>query len=625
MSDINVMVVDDDALVAFHLQRTLTSLGYKVVGMYASGEEAVEEAERVRPDVILMDIQLRDSINGIQAAQLIRQKMEVPVIFISAYSDDTMLTEAKLSEPYGYLIKPVKERELHATLEMALFKSRMDKQLRKLFQVTLALRSVNQLISGVTDEHSLCQGACDILIATRNYQLVWIGLLNQEGCGFSVDARAEKTECRLWSAEAWKAHSELWPSIVRESVAGACTLVSNRNNSYCYHKNPALHCADQPCAVCTVPLRYKENILGLIWVSSPDPEGFDKEEQELLEELAADLGLAFHSLEQSRQKKQYQGALEESEEKYRSFIEETKEGIALSDEEGRIIIWNKASEQISGVPMDKAIGRFFWDVLYDQIPQEKRSTDRYHAIREGIQNALRTGQTTFTGSKEVQSVKADGSIVYTVQTVFSIRTSGGFRVGSIVHDITENKMAEQALVESERRFRQLFEDAPLGYQSLDVKGHIIDVNQTWLDMLGYEREEVIGKWFGSFISEDAMPVFKAGFARFIERGNTQSQYEVRHKSGELLVISFDGKCAFDPRGNFLQTHCILSNITEKSRIEKELENYRSHLELLVEERTRELGEVVSLLNATLESTGDGIMVTGLDGRIGKYKIGRAHV
>jgi two-component system, sensor histidine kinase and response regulator len=131
MQSQHILVVEDDAIIAARLHDILQSLGYEVSEPVASGEEAIASAVEGRPDLILMDINLYGGMNGVKAASEIRALMDVPIIYLTAYSDDDLLQQAKRTNPYGYLVKPVQERELQAMIEMALHNHAMAKIVRE--------------------------------------------------------------------------------------------------------------------------------------------------------------------------------------------------------------------------------------------------------------------------------------------------------------------------------------------------------------------------------------------------------------------------------------------------------------------------------------------------------------
>lgn len=131
MSKINILVVEDESIVAKDIQNSLRKLGYNVPTTVSSGEEAVATAEETSPDLVLMDIMLKGEISGIEAADQIRNNFDIPVIYLTAYADESTLAKAKITEPYGYIIKPFKEIDLHTTIEMALYKHSKEAQIRK--------------------------------------------------------------------------------------------------------------------------------------------------------------------------------------------------------------------------------------------------------------------------------------------------------------------------------------------------------------------------------------------------------------------------------------------------------------------------------------------------------------
>ena len=119
---------------------------------------------------------------------------------------------------------------------------------------------------------------------------------------------------------------------------------------------------------------------------------------------------------------------------------------------------------------------------------------------------------------------------------------------------------QEQLRQSEERFRTLFDNAPLGYQSLDASGRFIEVNQQWLSTLGYTRDEVIGKWFGDFLAPEYVEAFRQRFPRFKAQGYIHTEFQMLHKQGHPLYISFEGKIGYGSEGQFQQTHCILQDI-----------------------------------------------------------------
>lgn len=124
MDKAKILVVEDQNIVALNIKNKLKKLGYTVPSTAASGEEAIRKAELTHADLVLMDIMLKGDIDGIEAARQIRERLRVPVIYLTAYTDDETIARAKLTEPAGYISKPFKEEDLHSNIEMALHKYR---------------------------------------------------------------------------------------------------------------------------------------------------------------------------------------------------------------------------------------------------------------------------------------------------------------------------------------------------------------------------------------------------------------------------------------------------------------------------------------------------------------------
>lgn len=131
MSKYKILVVEDESIVSKDIQQSLKKLGYDVAGSSATGEKAIELANETKPDLVLMDIMLKGEMSGIDTAEKIKETLNIPVIYLTAYADENTLSKAKVTEPYGYIIKPFKEIDLHTSIEMALYKHSKESEIIK--------------------------------------------------------------------------------------------------------------------------------------------------------------------------------------------------------------------------------------------------------------------------------------------------------------------------------------------------------------------------------------------------------------------------------------------------------------------------------------------------------------
>lgn len=147
----------------------------------------------------------------------------------------------------------------------------------------------------------------------------------------------------------------------------------------------------------------------------------------------------------------------------------------------------------------------------------------------------------------------------------------------------QRRQAQEQVRASEERFRALFDKAPIGYQSLNEEGRFIDVNQQWLDLLGYDRGEVIGRWFGDFLADDRQrDRFLERFPLFKQAGRIRDEFEMRRKDGQILSLSFESRISRDPEGRFRRTHCVLQDITERKQAEAALRESEEKYRILFE-------------------------------------------
>ncbi len=126
MTQASILVVEDEGIVAQEIKSRLEKAGYSVCGVVHDGERAVAEAEHLKPDLVLMDIRLKGDMDGIEAAGLIRERFNIPVVYLTAYTDSATLERAKVKEPFGYVVKPFETRSLMVSIEIALHRHRSE-------------------------------------------------------------------------------------------------------------------------------------------------------------------------------------------------------------------------------------------------------------------------------------------------------------------------------------------------------------------------------------------------------------------------------------------------------------------------------------------------------------------
>jgi len=208
MEKLNIFIVEDESIVAKDIQNSLTKLGYNVIGFANNGKDAIEKITEVMPDLILMDIMIKGPLTGIEVSEKIKEKMNVPVIFLTAYADEGTLSRAKITEPYGYILKPFKEIDLHSTIEMAVYKHQKDSAL---------LKERDFLYSLVENKD---EKAKDILFVKSNSRLVKVYLkdiyfvealkdyviINTEFARYTVHSTMKELDKKLGNVEFVRVH-----------------------------------------------------------------------------------------------------------------------------------------------------------------------------------------------------------------------------------------------------------------------------------------------------------------------------------------------------------------------------------------------------------------------------------
>lgn len=258
------------------------------------------------------------------------------------------------------------------------------------------------------------------------------------------------------------------------------------------------------------------------------------------------------------------------EEQFRAIADYTYNWEDWIGVDGKLIWVNPAVERVTGYTPEECYAMS--DYPYPLVHPEDIETAKQE-ITEGLH------EETAASNREFRCICKNGTVKWISVNWQPIYDSSGQHLGtrSSMSDITRRK-------ESEEKYRLLFENAPLPYQSLDGEGRFIEVNPAWLEALGgYEREEVIGKSFTEFIHPDSIKEFRRNLDNFKKKGSAKENiYKMRKKNGEYIEAAFQGKAAYSPDGTFFQTHCVFENISEvrllENRIREEKEFYERILE-----------------------------------------------
>jgi CheY-like chemotaxis protein len=128
MAKAKIMIVEDEWITADDIKMSLQSLGYAVTSISSSGNEAIQNAEKDKPDLVLMDIVLQGEMDGIEAANQIHSRFNIPIIYLTAHADEKILERAKITEPFGYIVKPFLSEDLKIAIKIALYKHRAEKK-----------------------------------------------------------------------------------------------------------------------------------------------------------------------------------------------------------------------------------------------------------------------------------------------------------------------------------------------------------------------------------------------------------------------------------------------------------------------------------------------------------------
>lgn len=543
-SPARILVVDDEANVAGILRELLQDKGYLVCGVCHTGEEAFAAAGNWKPDLILMDILLGGSMDGVAAAEQIRAQYNIPVIYISAYTDERTLQRAKFSRPYGFIVKPFKEAELQAAIEMALYRHRSESATEDAHWALDSLRSLS-----------------DPAVAT-----------DEKGHVRFMNHSAEKLTGWNLDEARGRALTEVFQ--VKKEVAGALT---DSSVSAAFSDQALLIRRDGSMA----PIDYS---VSMIRDSRGHSNGFVVTFRDIAERLRVE-----ESLRDSRKK-------------YKELINSI-EGIVweADGESHQFSFVSKQAQRLLGYPAARWLNEAgFWESHIDPQDREwaagyaRRQTTRRKdymieyrmlddkglivwvrdivnvVVEDGQSVRLRGVMLDITKLKHAEEAlrRAHDELEKRVQE----RTSELLEaVTKLKAEILERERVEAALVTSEQKYRTLVEGMSEGLIQADRNDVIQFVNDRFCEMLGYSREEVLAQTFTDLMTWLAGPQAATDRNLFRLQGNVDvMEVRLRKKSGETVWVRMSATPMLDSAGKETGSIGIITDVTVRKMAEEAL-------------------------------------------------------
>ena len=556
MEKAQVLIVEDDGIIAMDLESRMKQLGYGVTGVAGYGEQAIEKVKENTPDVVLMDIILKGEIDGIEAAEEIRTQYDIPVIFITGYADKERLKRAKLAYPFGFIIKPFSDKDLEITIEMALYVAKVDAERRKAEEALrksekeLSIRNrIAEIFIKVPDDKMYYE-VLQVVLEAMESPFGTFAYINENGDRVvPVLTRDIWVDCKVNDAD------RVFPREIWTGIWGQCLVNKESVISSGPFRVPEGHIPITKAMA--VPIFYKGEAIGNFMVANKTSD-YSEKDKELLENIAGKLAPILHARlhrdRQNKERKQAEEDLKKSEAKYRTLFEVESDALFLVDKDtGNLLEANEAACKLYGYSHEELVGLKAWDLS---------------AEPEKTKKAIKIVEKTFLPIRYHK--KKDGTI-FSVEISANDFTLDGRKINlSAIRDITERKQAEEALRESEERFRLAFECANDGVCLVDTDGSLMRVNMRMCEIFGYSKEELEGMT----VNDIAHPEDKDVSPKFIRQGlsgeveSTIFEKRYFHKQGHIIWGQVSSSIIKDAKGDPLCFISHVQDITERKQLEK---------------------------------------------------------
>jgi len=436
MGKIRILIVEDEAVVALELQNTLESLGYEVTDRVATGFETIASVAGDAPDLILMDIRLKGDMDGIDAARIVQEQIDLPVIFLTAYADDEILKRARHVRPFGYLMKPINERDLRTAIEIAVYSDTIDSK-RKLAENELKEREkqYDKLFNSMLNGFLLVE----IIFNKTGEAYDWRYL--------KVNPAMEKLMSRTAEEVVGKTAREIFQGFSDEWFDVFASIADNPGGDIFEIYAPFFGGYFQVAAYVL-----KENQVAAVFsdithrkeaeLASLQVEADREKTREALEKKVTDRTRELQTINQKlveeiEDRKLLEGILAESETRYRNLVEGTRDLVTQIDENGRFLYVNQTANTLLGLPVEECLNKKWSDFVY---PEDLKMTQG--VIDDCLWNKQESAQ---IDNRQVN--QSDGSVRHIGWTLhLNFDDDGKIRyINSIGQDITSQKETEENL------------------------------------------------------------------------------------------------------------------------------------------------------------------------------------
>ncbi|MBU2515322.1 PAS domain S-box protein [bacterium] len=492
MSKARIIVVEDEVIIAMEIENSLQNLGYEVTSVVNSGDEAIQKSKGDKADLILMDIRIQGDKDGIETAEIIRNKFSIPVVFSTAYLDEERIERAKITMPFGYVLKPIQERDLKVTLEMALYVAKIDAERRK---AELALRKSEERFSLAMDATS--DGLFDWNIKTNEIYFS-PGYFSMLGYDANELPHTFETYQTLLHPE----------DAVRTEINLTNYLSGKISDN-------------------SIEIRLKGKSGKWIWILS---RGNIVE----LDENGNPSRMVGTNVNIDDRKRAEEQLLYEKE-LTNHYLNVAGVLLIALDLTGNVTLINPKGCEILGYPEDEIIGYNWFDKFLpsEGIDEVKKV---FYEIVEGNIEPVEYYENPIS--------RKDGSQRYIAWHNSILRNKQGEIIGlfSSGEDRTQQHRTEVFLKENEKKYRALFENAPYGIFLVDHKARYKDVNDIACKMTGYSREELLQLTIPEISSPDE-EIRKQDIKPFLDiqaTGKGEGVIHLKHKDGYIFKAELKG-------------------------------------------------------------------------------------